>query len=143
MAGFTGSGASITFGTTSFTAAVRSISEMDIEIEIVDSTVLGIAAADEAICIPGDNPTPSEVTVTTRFTGTQAQPAIRSTNLAETITVTLPKEVAASTTAANIAGTGFITAFRKLPNLQRNQLNEGMLRFKWDGGTGPTYTAES
>lgn len=143
MPGFTGSGAAITFGTTSFTAAVRSISEMDVEIEIIDSTVLGTAAADEATAIPGDNPDPSEVTVTTRFSGTQAQPAIRSTNLAETITITLPKEVAASTSAANIAGSGFLTAFRKLPALGRNQLNEGMLRFKWDGVTGPTYTAEA
>lgn len=140
MAGFTGSGASISFGTTSFTAAVRSISEMDIEIEIVDSTVLGIAAADEAICIPGDNPDPSEVTVTTRFAGAQTQPALRTV---ETITITLPKEASGSSAGANVAGTGFLTAFRKVPNLQRNQLNEGMLRFKFDGGTGPTYTAEA
>lgn len=140
MAGFTGSGAAITFSTTSFTAAVRQISEMDIEIEVVDATVLGVAAADEALAIPGDNPDPSEVTVTTRFAGAQAQASLRTV---ETITITLPKESSASNTAANIAGTGFITAFRKLPNLQRNQLNEGMLRFKWDGTTGPTYTAEA
>ena len=140
MAGFTGSGASVTFGTSSFTGAIRQISEMDVEIEIVDSTVLGIAAADEAICIPGDNPDPSEVTVTTRFAGAQAQPALR---VVETITITLPKESSASNTAASLAGTGFITAFRKTPNLQRNQLNEGMIRFKFDGGTGPTYTAEA
>lgn len=138
--GFTGSGATITFGTTSFTAAVRSISEMDVEIEVVDATVLGVAAADEALAIPGDNPDPSEVTVTTRFAGAQAQPALR---VVETITITLPKETAASLAGANIAGTGFITAFRKLPNLARNQLNEGMLRFKWDGTTGPTYTVEA
>ena len=140
MAGFTGSGASVTFGTSAFVGAIRQISEMDIEIEIVDSTVLGIAAADEAICIPGDNPDPSEVTVTTRFAGAQAQPALR---VVETITITLAEETAASTTAANLAGTGFITAFRKTPNLQRNQLNEGMIRFKFDGGTGPTYTVEA
>lgn len=138
--GFTGTGASITFATSSFVGTYRQIGEMDVEIEVIDATTLNIAQTDEAIAFAGDNPTPSEVTCETRFQGAQAQPALGTH---ETITITLRKETAASSTAANLAGTGFITAFRKLPNLQRNQLNTGMIRFKFDGGTGPTWTAEA
>ena len=138
--GFTGTGASITFATSSFTGTYRQIGELEIEIEAIDSTTLNIATGDEMIHFAGDNPNPSEVTCETRFQGAQAQPAL---GVHETITITLRKETSASTTAANLAGTGFITAFRKLPNLQRNQLNVGMIRFKFDGGTGPTYTVEA
>lgn len=138
--GFTGSGASITFGTSAFTGTYREIGESDIEIEVIDATTLNIAAADEEITFAGDNPSMPEVNCITRFQGTQAQPALR---VAETITITFRKEASGSATAANLAGTGFITAFRKSPNLQRNQLNTGMIRFKWDGGTGPTYTPEA
>jgi hypothetical protein len=113
---------------------------MELEVEVVDSTTLDVAAADEMLSIPGDNPSPSEVTCVTRFVGTVANPALRTV---ETITITFPKETSGSTTARSIAGTGFITAYRHLPNLQRNQLNEGMIRFKFDGTTGPTTTVES
>lgn len=138
--GFTGTGASITFSSSSFTGTYREIGEMDKEIQSIDSTTLNIAKGDEAISIPGDNPDLSEVTCITRFQGAQALPAVGTV---ETITITLPEETAASTTASNLAGTGFITAVRMLPNLQRNQLNTGMVRFKFDGGTGPTFTVES
>ena len=138
--GFTGSGATITFGTSSFTGTYREIGESDREVEVVDSTTLNIAAADEAISIPGDNPDLNEITCITRFQGTQVQPVLR---VHETITITMRKEASTNATAGNLAGSGFITAFRMTPNQQRNQLNTGMIRFKWDGGTGPTYTPEA
>lgn len=138
--GYTGSGASITFGTSAFVGTYREIGESEMEIEVVDATTLNIAAADEAISIPGDNPDLPEVTCRTRFQGAQAQPALR---VVETITITHRKEASSSTTPANLAGSGFITAFTKSPNMQRNQLNMGTIRFKWDGGTGPTFTAEA
>lgn len=138
--GFTGTGSSITFSSSNFVGTYREIGEMDKEIQVVDSTTLNIATGDEAISIPGDNPDLSEVTCITRFQGAQTLPAVGTV---ETITITLRKETAASSAAANLAGTGFITAVRMLPNLQRNQLNTGMIRFKFDGGTGPTYTVEA
>jgi hypothetical protein len=138
--GFTGSGAAITFGTSAFVGAYREIGESTKEIEVVDSTTLNIAASDEAISIPGDNPDLAEVTCIVRFAGAQVQPALR---VVETITITPRKEATASAAACNLAGSGFITAFDMMPNLQRNQLNTARLRFKWDGGTGPTFTPEA
>ena len=140
MPGYTGSGASITFATSNFVGTYREIGESMLEIEIVDATTLNIARTDEAICIPGDNPDPSEVSCQTRFQAAQAQPSIGTV---ETITITHRKETSSSNTAANLAGTGFITAFTKSPNMQRNQLNTGVIRFKFDGGTGPTWTPEA
>jgi hypothetical protein len=138
--GFTGTGASITFATSNFVGTYRQIGKLTLAIEAVDSTTLNIATGDEAIKIPGDNPDPSPVTCRTRFQGAQAQPTI---GVVETITITLRKETAASNTAASLAGTGFIMSFDKIPDLQRNQLNEGEIVFQFDGGTGPTYSAEA
>lgn len=140
MAGFTGSGASITFATTAFVGKYREIGSMTKSIPAIDATTLDIAAADEAISIPGDNPELGEIRCVVRYAGAQAHPALRTV---ETITITLPKESSASLAAANIAGTGFIMSWTPVPNLQRNQLNTAEIVFKYDGGTGPTFTAEA
>lgn len=140
MPGWTGSGSSITFGTTSFVGKYREIGGFSKSIESVDATTLDIAAADEAISIPGDNPEPSDVRCRVRYVGTQAHPAIGTV---ETITVTMRKETSGSSVAPNVAGSGYIKSWTPLPNLQRNQLNEAEIVFRYDGVTGPTHTVES
>lgn len=141
MPGFTGRGATITFGTTSYSGKYIEIGEAEQERGVVDASTLDLAITDEAINIPGDNPTPGSFRCRTRWVGATA-PA-NPFAVPETITVTFAKEVAASAAPANVAGTGYITSRRILPNLQRSQLNEGMLVVQWDGNTGPTYTAEA
>jgi hypothetical protein len=138
--GFTGSGCSITFGTNTYTAKIRSIGPTDQTRGKVDSTTLDIATASFAKCIPADNPDPGETEVMIRWQGTQAPQVFA---VPETITITLPKETPASNNAATFAGTGFIVRRRGAPNLQRSTLNEGMFTIAWDGATGPAYTVES
>jgi len=140
MPGFTGSGASITFGTMSFTGKYREIGETEQEREAVDSTTLDIASANTAQNIPGDNPSPGQTRCRIRWQGTQTLPTFSAP---ETITITLPKEASASNNAATIAGTGYLIMRRILPNLQRNQLNEGAFTIQWSGVTQPAYTVES
>lgn len=140
MPGFTGSGVTITFGTNTYTAKIRSIGATEQDRGSVDSTDLGIASASFAQCIPADNPDPGETEVMIRWQGTQAAQVFAAP---ETITITLPKETAGSANAATFAGTGFLTRRRGAPNLQRSTLNEGMFVIKWTGVTGPAYTVES
>lgn len=140
MPGFTGVGATIVFTTNAFTGKYREIGELNQEREIVDSTTLDIPTGSFAQNIPGDNPSPGQVRCRIRFQGSQAPPVFA---IAETITITLPKEVAASASGAIIAGKGFIVSRRMMANLQRNQLNEGEFVIQFDGVTGPTYTPEA
>lgn len=140
MPGATGSGASIVFATSAFVGKYREIGELSQEREVVDTTTLDIASANVAQNIPGDNPTPGETRCRIRWQGTQAPPTFANP---ETITITLPKELSASNNAATVAGTGYIKQRRLMPNLQRNQLNEGEFTIQWSGVTPPAYTIES
>lgn len=140
MPGATGSGASIVFTTQTWVGKYREIGELQQEREVVDTTTLDIASANTAQNIPGDNPSPGQVRCRVRWQGTQALPTFSAP---ETITITLPKETSASNNAATVAGTGYIVSRRLLPNLQRNQLNEGELVIQFNGVTQPAYTIES
>lgn len=140
MPGFTGSGASITFATTSFSGKYREISELMQDREVVDSTTLDRTSLSFAQNIPGDNPSPGQVRCRIRWEGATAPPSFAAP---ETITITLPKETSGSNNAATVAGTGYIISRRLMPNLQRNQLNEGEFVIQFNGGTGPAYTLES
>lgn len=140
MPGATGSGASITFATQTWVGKYREIGELTQEREVVDTTTLDIASNNTAQNIPGDNPSPGQVRCRVRWQGSQALPTFSAP---ETITITLPKEVSVSNNAATVAGTGYIVSRRLLPNLQRNQLNEGELVIQFSGVTQPAYTAEN
>jgi hypothetical protein len=138
--GFTGAGASITFGTNTYTAKIRSIGPTEQDRGKVESTTLDVAKTSFAKYIPGDNPDPGETEVVIRWVGTVAPPVFAAP---ETITLTLPKEVAGSAAGATFAGTGFLSKRRGAPNLGRNALNEGAFTICWDGDTGPAYTVEA
>jgi len=139
MPGFTGSGAAVTFAG-GFSGKYREVGEAVNEVEVVDSTTLDIAAASFAINIPGDNPSPGQIRFRTRWVGATAPPALRTI---DTLTITLPKGVTASGNGAIVSGTGYLISRRIMPNLQRNQLNEGELVWQFNGGTGPTYAVEA
>jgi len=138
--GFTGAGATITFGTNTYSAKIRSIGATEQNRGKVDSTTLDVATASLAKCIPADNPDPGETEVVIRWVGATAPPIFA---IPETITITLPKEVAASSSGATFAGTGFLGKRRGAPNLQRSTLAEGAFTITWNGDTGPAYTVEA
>jgi hypothetical protein len=138
--GFTGAGATITFGTNTYSAKIRSIGKTEQNRGKVDSTTLDVASASFAKCIPADNPDPGETEVVIRWVGATAPPVFAAP---ETITITLPKEVAASSSGATFGGTGFLMKRVGAPNLQRSGLNEGGFTIAWNGDTGPTYTVEA
>jgi hypothetical protein len=87
----------------------------------------------------GDTQDPGEVTFTFNYNATQSVPSRGST---ETITITFPKHTSGAGTRATLVGTGFIQSVA-FPALQRNQVQTAQLTFKFDGSTGPTYTAET
>lgn len=134
----TGHGASITFATSSWTGKIRGIpTNLSKSIPVVNISHLGTSGQEETM--PGDLETLDEVEVDVLFEAVTGLPA---TGTVETITITYPLQASGATTAANIAGTGFITMIQH-PPLQTNQEMLGKIRFKYDGATGPTFTAAS
>jgi len=131
----TGHGSSITFGTTGGTWKCRTISGLEKELPAVNTSYL--ATSTNETCMPGDLNTLGDITIEILFQGTQGLPA---TGTVETITHTHPLPGGGAAVAANIAGTGFIRKV-KYPDMKTNELQIAQIVFRWDGGTGPTYTA--
>lgn len=69
-------------------------------------------------------------------------PATKMLGRLGTITVTLPKLVAASTNGATIVGTGAVTSY-SLPSLASNQPMQGRISMEFNGVTGPALTNEA
>lgn len=137
IVGDTGNGATMVCGTSGFAAN-------HVELDLPEETVQSISAAffgsTKDVQIPGDLVSCGPITGRYVFNPTAARPTLSSTP--ETVTITLPKMIAASSAAATFAGTAFFTR-RKLPNLQNNQLNIGEFTFQMNSDTGPTFTAEA
>lgn len=132
----TGAGATITFGTTTFAARIRSIQIGEWSIEMLDDSVLASTGFKKMIA--SDLKTASPVVVNMAFPTTLDLPTIGGT--AETITITFPlRSHGGETTAANIAGTAQFTKI-VFPTLQLGALQEGGYEFQWTGATGPTFT---
>lgn len=137
----TGVGTTVSFATAIFNYLIRAVRQSAKEVEDIDDTDLSIDSPDEMTYIPGDNPEPGTVEIDFIWDPTEDMNDADITVI-DTITVTLPKENAASAAAATYVGTGYVKSV-KPPDLARNQLNMGTLVFKFDGKTGPTYTAEA
>lgn len=134
----TGHGASITFATSAWTGKIRGIpTNLSKSIPVVNISHLGTTGQEETM--PGDLETLDEVEVDVLF---EAKTGLPATGAVETITITYPLQATGATTAANLAGTGFITMIQH-PPLQTNQEMLGKIRFKYNGFTGPTFTAAS
>ncbi len=132
----TGAGATITFGTTTFAARIRSIQIGEWSVEMLDDSILSSTGFRKMIASDLTSATP--VVVNMAFPTGLTLPTIGGT--AETMTITFPlRSAGGETTAANIAGTAQFTKI-VFPTLQLGQLQEGSYEFMWTGGTGPTFT---
>lgn len=100
-----GTGASITFGTSSFSATVTAINGEAIERVAIETSHLGTTTA--RTFIPGDLFDPGEVSLELLFDPDNKPPL---NGAAETITVTFPV-AAGETNGATWAASGFVTGF--------------------------------
>ena len=134
----TGHGATLTFGTTAWAGTVRGMSKnLAKTLQVVNISHLATSGQQETM--PGDLEELGEVELDVLFAAVTGLPV---TGTVETITITFPLQATGATTAANIAGTAFIVSI-EYPPLQTNQEMLGKIRIKYDGATGPTWTAAS
>ena len=136
----TGHGASITFGTTSWSGKITGIpTNLSKTVPRVDISYLGTSGQREYM--PGDLEDLGEITLDVAFESKTGLPATGTGS--ETITITWPLAPGGGgVTAATLAGTGFITAVQ-YPPLQTNTMQVGQITLSFDGFTGPTWTAEA
>ena len=136
----TGHGATVTFGTTSWSGKLVGIpTNLALTRPPVDITVLSTSGEREYM--PGDLSELGQVTLDVAFEAATGLPALGSA--AETITITWPLAPGGGgATAANLSGTGFIAGIN-YPAMQTNTLQQGQITFQFDGNTGPTWTAEA
>ena len=135
MAIDTGHGATITFGTQGGTWRCTRIAGHTEDRPDIDATYLATTSYKEYV--PGDLLEPGEFVIDFQFQGTQGCPA-RSA-VAETVTITHPLAYGGAT-AATVAGTAYVKSV-KFPDMSTNELQMAQATVKWDGYTGPTYTA--
>lgn len=135
MAVNTGTGATLTLGGSAFVANIVSITGVEITRESIDTTNLGVSG-DYMTSIPADLLELGELEVTFNWDDTAGGPD--PTGAAASAVLTWPQ--GANTTAANLTGTAFVTSV-KYPDFEVNGLQVGVAKLKYDGATGPTYTA--
>lgn len=134
----TGQSATIAFGTSAFTAVYQQMGEIEQTRDALEDTDLSVTG--EKTYVPSDVFEPGTLTCTLYFDPTDGLPGPGSA--AETITLTYPKSESGTVSAANLAGSGFITSV-KYPSLQLGEINMAEFTIQFDGKTGPTFTAEA
>ena len=140
--GRSGQGIAIAFGTTSFAASLHSVSGTERSRAVVDTSHLGLAADAEMTSLPGDLLEAGGFTATFEWNPSfSTMPPI--TSAPETITITYPLRSGESSNAT-LAGTGYMIRVKN-GDVARNTTDVmvGEYEIKWDGLTGPTYTAGS
>lgn len=134
----TGHGATLTLSTNSGSYKIRAIPKnLEESLPVVDISHLGTTGPRETM--PGDLTELGEIEVDILFEAVTGMPSIGTV---ETATITFPLQSTGATTAANIAGTAFIR-MRAFPSLQTNGEMLAKIGIKYDGATGPTFTAAS
>lgn len=135
----TGHGATITFATTAWTGKIIGMpTNLDKQRPRVQTTHLGTTTNHSYM--PGDLDELGELEFDVRFEAATGLPATGAAP--ETITVTWPLAPGGGgATGASLAGTGFITG-ATYPPMQTGVLQTGKIKVSFDGGTGPTWTAE-
>lgn len=132
----TGHGATVTLSSSAESFNWTGIDLGSSTLDAIETTWLGSGA--KKTFMPGDVSDEGEVTIPFQF---DAEAALPTKGTVQTLTLTFPTATG-QTTPANLAGTGFITNVTR-PNLQTGQLQTGQLTFKFNGLTGPTFTAAS
>lgn len=130
-----GTGSTIAFGTSSYDANITGISIGGEEVPVIDVTHMGSTAYREKIF--GDLVEPPEITVEILWDPNKIPPVSAAV---ETVTITFPLPDG-GITAANIAGTAKIISWENETPLEDKMV--GTYTIKFDGGTGPTYTAST
>lgn len=140
--GATGHGRTIAFGTSSFVGSMHFIGGTEQTREPIEDSHLALTSGSERTYVPGDLIEPGQFDLRYQYDQSAGVfPPI--TGAAETITITEPLKTGEAT-AATLAGTGFFIR-RKSADVEINATGvmEGEATIKWDGKTGPTYTAGS
>ena len=132
----TGHGASITLATSNLTYKWRKIGQVEWSREKVEDTDLSNAVYKSYL--PGDVVEPGECEIEFCYNPTAALPSCLA--VAETITITGPVPPGGSS-AASLAGSGFIISVTPTPEYTTNGLQIGKLKIAFDGKTGPVNTA--
>lgn len=130
-----GTGISLTFGTSGFSAELLSVNHNAISREGVDTTHMGSTMNREMI--PVDLVNPGTVDFEIHF-DPDAQPPISDS--AETLTITFPNP-SGGTSGATLEGTGFVTEWAFTSPLEDKMT--ASFTWQWDGKTGPTWTASA
>ena len=129
-----GNGATLTLSGDTTSYVIVSITPGGQSIEPLDVSHLGSSGDKEYI--PGELKETPEGSAEVLFNADDGLPTVGSTH---TITVTFPLVPGGATTAATLAGTGFITSV-EYPELVSDTVQRATINWKLDGGTGPTFT---
>lgn len=131
-----GNSATITFATSGFTGKITKINGSEFSREALPDDDL--STTENKTFVPAVLAEAGEFEIEFYF-----DPDVRPdhTAPAETITITFPLP-SGKTTAANVAGTGFITKVSSA-DLENNALMIGKATIRWDGKTGPAWTAST
>lgn len=137
MAVDTGNGA--TLSAFSVAMAIETIAIGSSSRPAIDTSHLGTTGF--MTYIPGDLADTPEVEVTVLFDPTDSTVGLDlAQGAASTATITF--DLQDGSTAADVEGTAFVTDVG-YPTLANNELMKATFTFKFDGETGPTFTAES
>ena len=136
----TGTGTTITFGTTSWTGSIISIGGTTQSREALEDSHLGTSG--EKTFVFDDLIDPGSFDI--EFYWDQSASVMpRDTILqpAETITISFPLKSGESTNATFTGSGGVVEASG--PDVSNGELMTGSMTIQWDGKTGPSYTAGS
>lgn len=131
----TGHGASIAFTTSAFVASFRSIGSFEMSRPDIDTSHLG--STTYRSFTPGDLIDAGEFQCEFLYNADTPPPY---SAIPETITISLPFSNGASTTKAQIAGSGYISKWSS-PELATDVLQLSTMTIKWAGG--PTFTDQA
>lgn len=130
----TGNTATFALGTTSFSVSIERINGGEKTLESIEDSHLGTTG--NKTFFPSDLIDDGEIQCEFQYASDVSEPTL---GVVETGTLTWPT-LAGDAAGATLAGTGFLTNFRR-PTLENGQKQMGSFTFKWDGKTGPTFTA--
>lgn len=136
LTGDTGNGATLTFGTSALAYGWDSIQIGEESVDMLEVSTLATTGYKEMVA--SDLKETPEITVS--FVTLTTSTAVTVGAAPETITITFPQRTG-ETAAANIAGTAVVTSFVRCQQLANGEIQKGQLTFKYDGDTGPTWTA--
>ena len=131
----TGNKGAVTFSTSALTLSWTKIGEWQGTRGKLPTDHLGTTGF--RTYIPDDLAEPGEIEFEALFDPTKSLGSI--TAVAETITITFPKENPLGGAAATLAGTGFLIAVGT-PELVNGQVSKQKVKIAFNGGTGPTFT---